>query len=167
MLDSIPVVLRQEDLVLLTPNLQNIPAHAKDIRMIFKAPEGYSICGRDYSRQEPRSTAALSNDKEMIKAYDEGKDLYAVIASKCFHNSHYQNLEFLPTLVDCNKYEEELCIENNILKLYATDVVETTSGYKRADNLLKTDILIGNQKYCIDLIENDYPFIIIKIKSNN
>lgn len=147
--------------------LQNIPSHTKDIRGIFKAPIGYSLIGSDYSAQEPRSTAALSGDKNMIEAYEEGKDLYAVIASKCFHNSYYQNLEFLPTLVDCNKYEEELCIENNTLKLYATDVVETTSGYKRADNLLKTDILIGDQKYCIDSIENDYPFIIIKIKSNN
>lgn len=76
------------------PNMQNIPSHAKDIRMIFRAPEGYSICGSDYSAQEPRSTAALSNDKEMIKAYDEGKDLYAVIASKCYHNDYWDNLEF-------------------------------------------------------------------------
>jgi len=76
------------------PNLQNIPSHAKDIRMIFKAPKGYSIIGADYSAQEPRSTAALSNDKEMIKAYDEGKDLYAVIASKCYHNDYWDNLEF-------------------------------------------------------------------------
>ena len=76
------------------PNLQNIPSHAKDVRMIFKAPDGYSLIGADYSAQEPRSTAALSGDKEMIKAYDEGKDLYAVIRSKCFHNDYWDNLEF-------------------------------------------------------------------------
>ena len=76
------------------PNLQNIPSHAKDIRGIFKATDGYSIVGADYSAQEPRSTAALSGDKNMIEAYREGKDLYAVIASKCFHNDYWDNLEF-------------------------------------------------------------------------
>lgn len=78
------------------PNLQNIPSHAKDIRCIFKAPVGYSLVGADYSAQEPRSTAVLSNDTEMLRAYDEGKDLYAVIASKCFHNNYGDNLEFNP-----------------------------------------------------------------------
>ena len=76
------------------PNLQNIPSHAKDIRMIFKAPKDYSIIGADYSAQEPRSTAALSGDESMIEAYREGKDLYAVIRSKCFHNDYWDNLEF-------------------------------------------------------------------------
>lgn len=76
------------------PNLQNIPSHAKDIRGIFKATKGYSICGSDYSAQEPRSTATLSGDKNMIGAYEDGKDLYAVIASKCYHNDYWDNLEF-------------------------------------------------------------------------
>lgn len=78
------------------PNLQNIPSHAKDIRMIFTARSGYSIVGADYSAQEPRSTASLSNDSNMINAYKEGKDLYAVIGAACFHNSYEDNLEFHP-----------------------------------------------------------------------
>ena len=77
-------------------NLQNIPSHAKNIRLIFKAPVGYSIVGSDYSAQEPRSTASLANDEEMLRAYDEGKDLYAVIGSICFHNKYEDNLEFNP-----------------------------------------------------------------------
>ena len=77
-------------------NLQNIPSHAKNIRLIFKAPVGYSIVGSDYSAQEPRSTASLANDEEMLRAYDEGKDLYAVIGSICFHNKYEDNLEFHP-----------------------------------------------------------------------
>ena len=76
------------------PNLQNIPSAAKDVRCIFKPSDGYCIVGSDYSAQEPRSTAALSNDTNMIEAYEEGKDLYAVIASKCFHNDYWDNLEF-------------------------------------------------------------------------
>lgn len=76
------------------PNLQNIPSHAKDIRLIFKAPKGYSIAGSDFSAQEPRSLCSMSGDKNMRDAYDNGRDLYAVIASKCFHNDYWDNLEF-------------------------------------------------------------------------
>lgn len=76
------------------PNLQNIPSHAKDIRLIFKAPKGYSIAGSDFSAQEPRSLCSMSGDKNMKDAYDNGRDLYAVIASKCFHNDYWDNLEF-------------------------------------------------------------------------
>jgi DNA polymerase I len=76
------------------PNLQQIPSHDKSIRMIFKAPSGYSIVGSDYSSQEPRSTASLAHDEEMLKAFSEGKDLYATIGSKVFHNNYWDNLEF-------------------------------------------------------------------------
>lgn len=30
----------------------------------------------------------------MLKAFSEGKDLYAIIGAKCFHNDYYDNLEF-------------------------------------------------------------------------
>ena len=32
----------------------------------------------------------------MINAYKEGKDLYAMIASKVYHNNYEDNLEFNP-----------------------------------------------------------------------
>ena len=80
-----------------TPNLQQIPSHEKTIRLIFEADPGYLLIGSDYSAQEPRSTASLANDKDMLEAYDQGKDLYAVIGSKCFHNRYEDNLEFDPT----------------------------------------------------------------------
>lgn len=57
----------------------------------------YSIVGSDYSAQEPRSLASFSHDESMLEAYEEGKDLYAVIASKCFHNDYEDNLEFRPS----------------------------------------------------------------------
>ena len=56
----------------------------------------YSICGSDYSAQEPRSTASLANDESMLNAYKEGKDLYAVIGSKSFHVPYEECLEFHP-----------------------------------------------------------------------
>lgn len=78
------------------PNLQNIPSHDKTVRMMFRAPKGYSLVGGDFSGQEVRVLASAANDEEMIKAYAAGKDLYAQIASLAFHNDYEDNLEFDP-----------------------------------------------------------------------
>ena len=56
----------------------------------------YKIIGSDYSAQEPRLTAFVSQDQKMIDAYRNGQDLYAVIAQSAFHNNYEDNLEFYP-----------------------------------------------------------------------
>ena len=48
------------------------------------------------SAQEPRLTTFMSQDENMLKAYQEGKDLYAVIASMSFDYPYEQCLEFNP-----------------------------------------------------------------------
>ena len=78
------------------PNLQNIPSHNNEIRMMFTASPGYVMIGGDYSQQEPRLLAHYSNDEHMIDAYKQGKDLYASIASKVYHNNYEDNREFRP-----------------------------------------------------------------------
>ena len=62
----------------------------------------YSIAGSDYSAQEPRSLASFSNDKEMLKAYEEDKDLYAVIGQAIFNNNYEDNLEHNPLTGEIN-----------------------------------------------------------------
>ena len=76
------------------PNLQNIPSHEKAIRMMFKAKDGYVMVGSDFSQQEPRLLSSYSGDENMINAYKQGKDLYATIASKIYHNDYWDNMEF-------------------------------------------------------------------------
>lgn len=66
------------------PNMQNIPSHAKDIRKMFVANKDYYMISCDYSAQEPRLTAHMCKDEKMIKAYQQGKDLYCEIASIAF-----------------------------------------------------------------------------------
>ena len=78
------------------PNLQNIPSHNKEIRTMFKATDGYVLIGGDYSQQEPMVTAHLSQDKKMIKAFTDGKDIYATIASLAFHKPYDECKEFRP-----------------------------------------------------------------------
>lgn len=75
------------------PNLQNIPSHTKEIRLMFKAADGYVFAGSDYSQQEPRLLAAYSKDQTMINSYKENKDLYATIASGVYKNDYWDNME--------------------------------------------------------------------------
>ena len=48
------------------------------------------------SGQEPRLICEYSGDQSMLKAYREGKDLYAVIASSMYNNRYEDNLEYYP-----------------------------------------------------------------------
>ena len=78
------------------PNMQNIPSHNHDIRKMFVAAEGNVLLSSDYSQQEPKAMTVMCKDPEMIKAYNEGKDLYASIASLAFGKSYEDCLEFRP-----------------------------------------------------------------------
>lgn len=80
------------------PNMQNIPSRGegKEIRNMFSATPGYCLISSDYSAQEPRLTAHLSNDKRMIEAYTQGKDLYCEIASIAFNVTYEDCLEHFP-----------------------------------------------------------------------
>ncbi len=62
----------------LRPNLQNIP---KEIRFLFRPPEGRSMIVADYSQIELRIAAEYVNEETMIKAFKEGKDLHRFTAS--------------------------------------------------------------------------------------
>lgn len=76
------------------PNLQNIPSHNKEIRMLFKATDGYTMVGADFSQQEPRLLAHYSGDENMLQAYMNKQDLYATVASKVYGNDYWDNMEF-------------------------------------------------------------------------
>ncbi len=78
------------------PNLQNIPSKNHDIRKVFKATDGYVMMSADYSQQEPKVMTQMCQDPKMIKAYQEGKDLYAEIAALSFNTTYDNCLEFRP-----------------------------------------------------------------------
>jgi DNA polymerase-1 len=70
------------------PNLQNIPVRTEDgraIRANFIPGKGYdAILTADYSQIEMRIMAHLSNDANLIKAFESGEDLHASIAAEVF-----------------------------------------------------------------------------------
>lgn len=54
------------------------------------------LIGSDYSQQEPKLTADLSNDEQFIKDCASGKDAYSTIASIAFEKPYEECLEFRP-----------------------------------------------------------------------
>lgn len=69
------------------PNLQNIPFrddYGRLIRKAFIAGEDMTLVSADYSQIELRIMASLSGDKEMIEAFNEGKDIHKITAARVF-----------------------------------------------------------------------------------
>jgi len=69
------------------PNLQNIPIRTmegKRIRQAFIVPEGHAIISADYSQIELRVLAHLSEDEELLRAFESGEDIHTRTASNIF-----------------------------------------------------------------------------------
>ena len=70
------------------PNLQNIPIKTelgRELRKVFVPKPGFVFMDADYSQIELRILAHMSVDPELIEAYNSGKDIHAITASKVFH----------------------------------------------------------------------------------
>ncbi len=69
------------------PNLQNIPIRGEDgkeIRKAFVPEPGCLFFSADYSQIELRVMAHLSGDENMIRVFQEGKDLHAATAANIY-----------------------------------------------------------------------------------
>lgn len=67
------------------PNLQNLPAQgkwAKETRSGFISEKGYEFLSLDYSQIELRIAASLSQDKKMLAAFSENKDIHTLTAAE-------------------------------------------------------------------------------------
>lgn len=69
------------------PNLQNIPIRTeigRQLRKVFIPKEGFVFVDADYSQIELRILAHMSDDKNLINAYKDSKDIHAATASLVF-----------------------------------------------------------------------------------
>jgi DNA polymerase-1 len=71
------------------PNLQNIPIRTENGRELRKAfipsDNEHIFFSADYSQIELRIMAALSEDEEMLLAFNENKDIHSITAAKVYH----------------------------------------------------------------------------------
>lgn len=69
------------------PNLQNIPIRNEEgrrVRQAFVPRDGYQIVAADYSQIELRIMAHLSQDKGLLDAFSQGKDIHRATAAEVF-----------------------------------------------------------------------------------
>ena len=70
------------------PNLQNIPIRTEEgrlIRKVFVPLDNCIFMDADYSQIELRLLAHMSEDAQLIEAYNSGEDIHAITASKVFN----------------------------------------------------------------------------------
>ena len=69
------------------PNLQNIPIRmdlGREIRKVFVPEEGKIFISADYSQIELRVLAHMAKDEQLIRAYQENRDIHTTTASQVF-----------------------------------------------------------------------------------
>jgi DNA polymerase len=68
-------------------NLQNLPsrgANAGKLKKAIIAPEGYMLIDADSSQIEARVLAWLSGQDDLVQAFEEGKDVYKIMATAIY-----------------------------------------------------------------------------------
>ena len=71
------------------------PTIKRDYSIKHTTP-AYVMMSSDYSQQEPKMTAFVSQDPNMVGAFKNGKDIYATIASLAFNYPYEECMEFNP-----------------------------------------------------------------------
>lgn len=145
-----------------SPNLQNIPSHAVDIRHMFRATPGYVLISSDYSAQEPRVTAFISGDPKMQQAFRDGRDVYATVASFAFGVPYEQCLEFHP---ETHEYQPEGKQRRNEAKFILLGISYGRSVPSIADQLYgkRTDMSdeekVSKAQEVYDKVLNSFPHL--------
>lgn len=70
------------------PNLQNIPVRMEAgrlLRKVFIPQDGFVFLDADYSQIELRVLAHMSEDAQLIAAYNKEQDIHRITASEVFH----------------------------------------------------------------------------------
>ena len=118
------------------PNMQNIPSKDHYIRHMFRATPGYVMLSSDYSQQEPKITAFVSQDPKMIDAFKHGRDIYATIASLAFNLPYENCLEFHP---ETHEYQPDGKARRSEAKTIVLGICYGRSVVTIADQLFGTD----------------------------
>lgn len=73
------------------PNLQNIPVTSefgRKIKSCFVASENYTLVSFDYSQQELRVLAHLTQEEKLIEAFKNNRDVHKLTASQIFNTDY-------------------------------------------------------------------------------
>ena len=156
------------------PNLQNIPTRmelGKQLRKTFKPADGKVYIDADYSQIELRVLAHISNDENMIIAFNNEEDIHKQVASKVFETpidevtkeqrTHAKAVNFgivygisdfgLAEQLGCSRKEAKQYIEQySGIKKFMNDIIELAKkqGY--------VETLFNRRRYIQELQSNNY-----------
>jgi DNA polymerase I-like protein with 3'-5' exonuclease and polymerase domains len=65
-------------------NLQNLPRKSK-LKDAIVPPDGYVLIDADSSQIEARTVAWLAGQTDLVQAFENGEDVYKIMASKIYH----------------------------------------------------------------------------------
>jgi len=160
------------------PNLQNIPTRielGKKLRKAFKPENGFVYIDADYSQIELRILAHISEDIDMIKAFNNDEDIHAQAASKVFGiplNEVTEEERFKAKAVNfgivygISDYglSEQIKVPKKVAKQYIEDYLDKYSGIKnfmhevvetaKKDGYVQT--LYNRRRYVPELNSNNY-----------
>ncbi len=160
------------------PNLQNIPTRielGKQLRKVFKTPEGYSFIDADYSQIELRVLSHIAEDESMIEAFLHDEDIHAQAASKVFgiplnevskekrSQAKAVNFGIVYGISDFG-LAEQLGIPRKLAKTYIEQYLEKYDGIKRfMDSIIEkakedgyVETLFKRRRYIPELKSNNY-----------
>lgn len=144
------------------PNMQNIPSRATDIRHMFRAQPGYVLVSADYGQQEPRLTAFISQDATLIKAFQEGRDVYATLSSISFKRPYEECLEFHPATHEYQPEGKKLRGYGKVLNLgitYGMSVQSIKEDLFGTDDTMTDDEKLNRAQDIYDSMMKGFPGI--------
>ncbi len=160
------------------PNLQNIPTRfelGKNLRKVFKATENKIFIDADYSQIELRVLAHISDDTNMIHAFNNDEDIHQQVASKVFdvpmeevtHEERSKakavNFGIVYGISDFG-LGEQIGISRKEAKQYIEQYLDKYSGIKKfmetvveeAKNKTYVETLFNRRRYVPELQSNNY-----------
>ena len=160
------------------PNLQNIPTRnelGKTLRKVFKPNPGNIFIDADYSQIELRVLAHISEDENMVKAFNNDEDIHKQAASKVFgvpmeevtkeqrSSAKAVNFGIVYGISDFG-LSEQLGISKKQAKNYIEQYLEKYNGIKKfMDDVVENakengyvETLFHRRRYIPELTSNNY-----------
>lgn len=121
-------------------NIQNLPSRGKNKNMLKMAicpPPGYVIVDADSSQIEARIVAWLAGQKDLVLAFEEGRDVYKIMAGKIYGKDP-----------DAITDDERFVGKTTILGCLAEGTpVLSDSGWKPIEEITLTDKLWDGEEW--------------------
>jgi DNA polymerase I-like protein with 3'-5' exonuclease and polymerase domains len=123
------------------PYLLNAPFEEKAILRHLRVEEGFTGVHADLSAIEPTFTAHYSEDKSLLKVFQEGRgDIYLDLALELFPNNKELHNDYDPQIPITESVKQRFERQRKVAKVIQLAVAYTGTGYTVSKNLTKAGI---------------------------